>query len=101
MSRRVGAAHLGGFVLLAVGYGYGYVQLSGFRSGGAAIREATVVPLFGGLVLSPLTAVVVVGWLVILAFAVHFRSWLLTALSYAVLSAYWGWLAFVMRDIDL
>jgi large subunit ribosomal protein L36 len=79
---------------------YGYTQLAGKRSFGSALYEALVVPLWGGMVLAPVTLVVGLLCFASVRAGWKFRNRFLIVCGYGVPATYWARMALALADLD-
>ena len=94
-------AHVAGLIVCHAAFWFGYWQLAGNRSFPDALYEATVVPLFGMLVLAIFSVpVVALIWGLILGAAHRPWRWTLTFAAYVVAAGYWGFIAHGSADVD-
>ena len=99
MSRRW--PHLVGLALWVGAFAFGYVRLSGRLPFWSAVHEATVVPLWAGFVLGPVTTVVLAVSVGCGIRGSAARNRAFTVVMYTIPAAYWCFLAEMMIDLDL
>ena len=96
---RTWPAHALGFALCVAAFVFGYALLLSFGFGS---HDSLVAPLWGAMMLFPVTFLVGILCLVLGVFAREFQNRaLMIVTGYALAAGYWDVLAVLMRDFEL